>query len=83
MKKVRLFCLALTVALVLLNPLQSFGGACCSAFNNHCSDWCTLNGHGQMLVTDCYGLSCSETCFCYDEAWHEHSGGTYCSPCGG
>lgn len=85
MKKLRLLAMLTIVVIVGANHqlvLEGFDtGQCCAEFNNHCSDFCELNGHGGMLTTDCYGMTCTEYCFCWDNEIHDHPGGTYCAPC--
>jgi hypothetical protein len=83
MKRLRYVCLAVILGLVLANPGLAFstldGGNCCQAFKTHCElDVCS--GHGGMLITNCYGLYCTETCWCMDDTIHVDPCGTWCDP---
>ena len=81
MKRIRLICLVFMAALIVANSglVLSANGNCCNAFKDHCDDFCS--DHGGMMMTNCYGLYCTETCWCWDNAEHDHPGGSYCPPC--
>jgi hypothetical protein len=82
MKRLRYVCLLVILGLVLTNPGLAFStldsGNCCDAFKNYCRESCVDNGG--MLITNCYGLYCTETCWCADWTVHYVPCGTYCDP---
>jgi len=77
MKRIRIFCLIGTMALLLENPDLLWAGEpkqCCDAFQDHCDAWCSANGHGTGLITACQNtLNCDEVCICTGLC-----GGVYC-----
>lgn len=84
MRKIRLIALVSILAVVGANPWLIAGeeAGCCTEFDNHCHDYCTLGGHGGALLTQCGYFMCLERCICEDSTIHDHPNGTYCLPCG-
>ena len=84
MRKVRLFLFLAILRTVATDPTLVLDGSelkdCCPEYDAHCSDTCAAGG-SSMVSTSCYGMSCTEYCFCSDNSIHEHPGGTYCPAC--
>ena len=90
MKRLRVFSMLITLTLIVAMPNLIFAdeAQCCNEFQQHCDDWCSQNGHGTGMITNCWGWQCMETCWCTglcggQHCQHEHPGGTYCTPCAG
>jgi hypothetical protein len=87
MSKLRLAGLAAILAILVANPgLLVAGdsfmdpGNCCNAFKDYC-EFSICADRGGIMMTNCYGFYCYETCWCWDYSVHEEPPGTFCQPC--
>ena len=83
MKKVRLFCLLLTLGLIWARPgmirAASCGDGGCNDFATWCDGFCYNHG-GTALCNYNVGMGCSDLCYCGDDTIYEDRSG-YCPPC--